>query len=48
MLAVNDFSLSASPIGGAMALEPEKSKPDFQVTIPLFTLKFLVLTIDIL
>ena len=48
MLAVNKFSLSASPIGGAMALEPEKSKPDFQVTIPLFTLKFLVLTIDIL
>ena len=48
MLAVNEFSLSVSPIGGAMALEPEKSKPDFQVTIPLFTLKFLVLTIDIL
>ena len=31
-----------------MALEPEKPKPDFQVTIPLFTLEFLVFTIDIL
>ena len=39
MLAVNEFSLSVSPIGGAMALEPEKPKPDFQVTVPLFTFK---------